>query len=300
MKAKAAVPLSIKAMHEASTSCGLHAVLSGKLLPTGTSSQAREGLTVAALELQEGLKQVFRNKHSSAEPPEVAVVFDAEFPDHCSPYLQLLPGDLLSDILSALDIPDVFSCLTVSRSWSDPSSLMGSVLLGDQVWRRLCKQHWATKADRFRVDMPDQEAALVAAHPGSSWKRLYHLAEVDGQRCELTPFERKNLRWMPYLSDMKHLAPLRISQQIVTFTSAAPRPRGALVGSGYRVVRLGSWEWLLVGQRNAFISTQQRQTLARIGERLEAGHSDFESWLSNWLSSGGEPAEMVVISGQQR
>ena len=52
-----------------------------------------EGLTVAALELQEGLKQIFRSKHFSAEPPQVAVVSDAEFPDHCSPHLHFLPGD---------------------------------------------------------------------------------------------------------------------------------------------------------------------------------------------------------------
>lgn len=284
VKKKAVVPMSTRAMQQAS---GKHKVLTHTAL-------VHDQLRVAQ-ELRRELKSVFKGasplKHEpSPRVPSQAGSAGMSVRDCLSDSIfSALPGDLLLSLVACLGISDILSCAMVARSWSHRASSVGRALFSDDLWRSICKRHWSTKSPRFHMDTPQREAALQAAHPGSSWKRMFHLADADGQRYEMTPAELKHLHWK------SHTSAIRIGavdyagsdRQHVIFSEDAPKPSGVSAGARYCVARLMSWEWLLIGQGSRFISTQPRPRMQRSrGKMLD---------LEEWLSTGGDSAELKVV-----
>jgi len=183
--------------------------------------------------------------------------------------LAALPCDVLLGVLSHAGLRELGACMALARSWGNSRSSQGRLLVSDLLWRPLCQGHWARKAPCFRLSTPGREAALRAAHPQADWRRLFNLLEEDGHRWELTPFEMRHLYWAPYplkLAGAAVLQQLELPRrQRVAYALGQPRPRGAAPGTVYQVLRLASWDWLLLGRQHAFVSMRQPASLAAGG-----------------------------------
>lgn len=176
-----------------------------------------------------------------------------------SPLLERFPPQVLIHVLAWLGARDLASCIALRGAWSDPSQSIYETLCSDVLWKGICQRHWATKAPSFWMEAPGREAMLLAAHPKATWKRLFLLVEADGRRWELAPAELRHLFWQPCALPAALPGSLleERSLQQVAFVPGHPRPRGAVHGSVYRVVRLPTWEWLLVGRHGTFTSVRQ-------------------------------------------
>lgn len=208
----------------------------------------------------------------------------------------LLGAGASFEVLSYLEFQELIACMAVEHSWCNPVGCIGEVLCSDALWRPICIRRWASKATRFHVDTPEREKALRDAHPGSSWKRLFQLAETDAQRRELTPAELNKFSWKahPRPSTEELMPGVSFGGQCVTFAKDAHQPHSNLVSEMYLVVRLQNWEWLLLGlgRSDSFISTQRRQW-----DECAASQTPADAFEASLLSEASR-GELVPVQAQ--
>eukprot|EP00930_Biecheleria_cincta_P018050 TRINITY_DN14184_c0_g1_i1.p1 TRINITY_DN14184_c0_g1~~TRINITY_DN14184_c0_g1_i1.p1 ORF type:complete len:454 (+),score=89.50 TRINITY_DN14184_c0_g1_i1:142-1503(+) len=214
----------------------------------------------ASQQLQDVFKDVCAFTEGAWQPRQSAALVRSSCAAACR--FALLGEGSTFEVLSYLEAQELIACMAVERSWCNPSGWTGEVLCSDALWRPVCIRRWASKATRFHVDTPEREQALRAAHPGSSWKRLFQLAEADAQRRELTPAELKKFVWKahPRPSTEELMPGVSFGGQCVTFAQDGRRPYTNSVSEMYLVVRLQNWEWLLLGLGcgKSFISAKRR------------------------------------------
>lgn len=205
--------------------------------------------------------------------------------------LALLPVDVVVAAVALLGPRELAACMALAPCWSNRRTTLGSGLCSDALWRPACARRWSNKAPCFRLETRGREAALRAAHPQADWFRLFRLLEADGHRWEMSSFELRHLRWARYPSQLVGAAVLQQPElprrQRVTFALGDLHPDGVPPGAVYDVLRLASWDWLLVHRDHAFVSMRQPASfvasVAVVGHQGPAEALDVEDV---WFSAG--------------